>query len=279
MYDMQVFGVERLEDRLLLAVNVTQNGGNLVIEGDASDDTIAIVGLDDGDVRVIADTDGDGGFEYLDYSGVRNVHISGGDGDDAVVAFGADIEGDLTIDGGDGDDVLTLRAGFIDLHEVGGNVLLEGGDGYDRVHVSGFDIDGKLTIDTGDGSSTVTLSNQLHVAGKTTINTGAGDDADHVSIDAYYGDVELGALVINTGGGDDLVEFDASGTSKVTVHGRTDIDMGGANDVLDFYADYGNLIFAGNFSADGGAGDDYFFGVADAMFEGKFKEKNFEYVS
>jgi hypothetical protein len=42
MHDLTIYGLERLEDRLLLAVNITQNGGHLIITGDGNDEIIHV---------------------------------------------------------------------------------------------------------------------------------------------------------------------------------------------------------------------------------------------
>jgi hypothetical protein len=59
MLDTQIFGLERLEDRTLLAVNVTQNGAKLTITGDDHDNGVGIFD-DSGGIRVRVDVDADG---------------------------------------------------------------------------------------------------------------------------------------------------------------------------------------------------------------------------
>jgi hypothetical protein len=281
MSDVQIFGVERLEDRLLMAVNITQNGVNLIIEGDADYDLIRVIGTGEGEVTVYADTDGDGYADVGCYSGVNQVLVNAGDGNNVVIVSDLDIDGNLTVNGGDGTDTIRIERGLYAVNDIGGNVSLDtggSGSGLESVFVSDANIDGKLTIDTGAGRSFVRLQGELDVAGKTSIDTGAGDDRVDITPEGDH--TELGDLVISTGSGDDSVFFEPASGADVTIQGRTDIDLGTGDDFLEISlsAD-ANLTFAGNFSADGGDGDyDIFYNVGDAAFEGKFTERNFEYV-
>jgi hypothetical protein len=222
---------------------------------------------------------------------VKHIRVSTGDGDDEVIAYGLDIDGHLTVDGGNGDDLVALTGLYGHYtNDIGGNVSVNTGGGDDQVLIAGADIDGKLTISTGDGYDGVYVGDgffiysdiggfyadtdgAVNVDGKTLIDTGADDDS--LFIGGINDAVELGDLVITTGGGDD---FNAI-FGDTTIGGRTDISLGAGNDSLDNDVVYGDLTFAGNFSADGGAGDYDFFGDAgDAVFGGKFTHKNFEYV-
>ncbi len=54
MPDTQIFGLERLEDRTLLAVNVTQSGAKLTITGD-NDDSAVFLYDEAGGVHVFVD--------------------------------------------------------------------------------------------------------------------------------------------------------------------------------------------------------------------------------
>jgi hypothetical protein len=274
MREMQVFGVERLEDRLLMAVNITQNGNVLVIEGDAADERIEVLGTGEGEVSVYVDADGDNIPEFVlygEYSGVKHVCVSSGDGDDDIY-LQLDIDGHLTVNGGDGDDKLVV------VSDIGGNVSVDGGDGDDYVVIAVAEIDGKLTIDTGDGFDDVYLSGGVDVDGKTLIDTGAGDD--RVLVYAYESDIELADLVISTGDGSDRVHI-ASGLADVTIEGRTDIMLGFREDILNMSEGFGGSVnFVGNFSADGGARDDdeFFDDPGDAFFGDKFTLKDFESI-
>jgi hypothetical protein len=276
----EVFGVERLEDRLLMAVNITQNGVNLVITGDADDDLITIVGTGDGEVTVFADTDSDGhADDYLgEYSGVKHIRVSLGNGDDDIRAYGVDIAGHFTIDGGNGNDRVAVSEGFFGPNDLGGNVSVDTGDGDDQVYIAGTEIDGKLTIDTGDGSDLVFVGDafytdgEVDVDGKTSISAGADDDV--VVIGGLDDDVRLGDVVLTAGEGDDYVLFRAA-YGDTTIEGRTDINLGSGDDYLSVYEGVGggSVNFLGNFSADGDAGHDEF--DIDAFFGGKFTVKDF----
>jgi hypothetical protein len=280
---------------------VTQNGVNLVVTGDAADDFILIQSSGDGEVSVQADTNDDGVLEYLEYSGVKHIRVTTGDGDDDIIALGLDIDGHFTVDTGNGADLVALSA-FGDPNHIGGNVSVSTGAANDEVFIAGVEIDGKLTIGTGDGddyvaigdgfyaysdilSLSITTNGDVDVDGKTTIETGNGFDFVSIGGEIEEDDVTLGDLVINTGAGDDFVEFNAfydsvyGEATYVTVEGRTDINLGAGDDLLDIDADYGYLTFEGNFSADGGAGDDVFDDLDDAVFGGKSTLKNFESIS
>ncbi len=294
MNDMQVFGMERLEDRLLMAVNVTQTGSHLLVKGDDADNLIGIVGVGDGEVYVLIDEDGDGDMDlYGLYSGIKSVSIWGDDGDDDVLVYGLEIDGNLTVDAGDGADGVLVSEDYIGPSDIE-NVAINSGDGNDHVFLAGIEIDGKLTIDSGSGNDFggldgdqgffsdildryVLADGDVDVAGRTLINT--GDGYDYVGVGAAYYDVELGDLVIRTGAYHDFVSlgpFGPPGSSFVRVNGRTDINLGAGDDDV-ICAGYGvYFMFVGDFNADGGAGnDDLANQIFNASFGGKVTIKSF----
>src|SRR5262245_31074437 len=136
MPDTQIFGLERLEDRVLLAVNVTQNGAKLTITGDDLVNGVTLSN-DSGGIHVYIDEDGDGtlDFDYI-YYGVENIKINLKGGDDEVFIFGITIEQSLTIDTGAGDD-LVVFSNVEDLNEIDGNVTITTGAGDDEVVLAG----------------------------------------------------------------------------------------------------------------------------------------------
>jgi hypothetical protein len=88
MQEMTVYGLERLEDRVLLAVDVTLNKkGVLTITGDDDYNTIELFEYA-GDLIVAIDEDSDGTFDQyfdVDIDFVKKININTYGGDDAVV--------------------------------------------------------------------------------------------------------------------------------------------------------------------------------------------------
>jgi hypothetical protein len=273
MQDYAIFGVERLEDRLLLAVNVTQSGATLNITGDGNDEHIEVHN-DGGGIVVVVDEDNDGTAEdYLYYYGVRNISIKTNGGNDEVFISDLDIDGNLTIDTGAGEDFARIDAqaynfgSYYGAISVGGNVTIKTGDDYDEVWVGETYIDKNLTINTGtddDGAEILLFGGffgdyDLDVYGSTKITTGAGDDL--VSIGAYDGyDVTFHKqLKIDLGGGDsDEVDIDAYDDGEMDFFGNVEITGGSGDDVINIYVyDTSELTFHKQLKVDLGGGGAY----------------------
>jgi hypothetical protein len=91
MSDIQIFGLERLEDRTLLAVNIKLSGAKLTITGDDYDNAVAL-NDDSGGIRVRVDENIDGTFDIDNiYYGVENIKIVLKGGDDEVGVGGITI--------------------------------------------------------------------------------------------------------------------------------------------------------------------------------------------
>src|SRR5262245_48152552 len=104
MNELTIFGLERLEDRVLLAVNISQNGDTLTITGNGNDENITLHD-DNGGVRVHVDEDGDGAEDFAyTYYGVVNIKVDTKGGDDYVSATDLSISGTLEIKTGAGYD-------------------------------------------------------------------------------------------------------------------------------------------------------------------------------
>jgi hypothetical protein len=198
-----MFTLERLEDRMLLAAQVSQVGGTLTITGDNGDDALIVVGTGGpGQVEVLADTDGDGLADDSlgSFTGVKNLTINTKGGDDDVAVVNAGLSGNVSINTGAGNDTAMVLDSLI-----GGNATFNTGNGTDIASL------GSLEFGTG-------------VGGKVTINTGAGNDG--VSL---YNLTLYGPLSVNTGGGQDYVELHEASVSlsdPVTLNG------GGGTDYL-----------------------------------------------
>ncbi len=303
MNELTIFGLERLEDRLLLAVNITQNGGNLIITGDGNDEIIHLTD-DGGGVRVRVDEDGGGVDIDETYFGVVNITINTNGGEDYVAASDLNLDGNLTINTGADDDVAYLGyeadafgSGYYGYVDIGGKVTIITGDGYDDVTIDATDVGKDLSINSGDQDDTVILFADLgntYVGGQTSIDSSAGDDI--VALAAYNGyDLELHSnLTINTADGEDIVAIgDEDG--DVSVGGHTSISTGAADDIIVIYGNYdyavvlnknltintaggedivviggedGDTSIGGNTKIDTGADDDIV-DLSDTVFDGK----------
>lgn len=126
---MSCYQMEQLESRLMLAASVDfRNQGTLVIRGDAADDTIEVVGKGaTGAVEVRWDADGDGAVDQVrNYTGVKNITIRGGAGNDDIAIEDVQIAGNLKIFGNKGDDYGTIEGSTI-----GGRTNFNGQQGQD----------------------------------------------------------------------------------------------------------------------------------------------------
>ena len=239
--------VERLEDRTLLSGNVLVElvGGDVVITGDAQDNSVAI-SIVDGNVRV---------------HGLSGTQINGSADPFVLVANGSTLNADVVAHLGAGNDTLIIAPGIV----FGGRVHLDGGAGDDDIGLESAALAGTLTIRTGEGDDGVNLVNLtaqdgVHiqnesgellvnidggtVAGEFGIHSGSGDAdivLDSVTveraaiiktlrgttnvaiIDGDFGD----QLAILTGTGDDFVFIDPT-----TVDSTTRVNLGAGVDSL-----------------------------------------------
>jgi hypothetical protein len=274
MPDVQIFGLERLEDRLLLAVNIKQSGAKLTITGDDLDNLVALYD-EAGGIRVLVDEDGDGTID-LDaiYYGVENIKVSLKGGNDEVFVAGITIEQGLTIDTGSGDDLVVFTDYFY-LNEIDGSVSITSGDGDDDVLVAGVEITGNLTINTGNGEDYVAVGDDApyssdiyffagetegytEVRGNTVINTGNHDDEVNIQPDDGETYVEFrGHLTVNTGAGDDEVYIGGEGAdADLHVHGNFSVQLGAGDDYVEIDNEDYYTRFYGKVVINGGGGFD-----------------------
>jgi hypothetical protein len=282
MNDLTIFGLERLEDRVLLAVNIKQSGGNLTITGNGNDETIHIHNEGNG-IRVHVDEDG-GGEDFSEYYyGVVNIKIDTKGGDDYVAASYLSISGtldiktgagydlvyvgpeadpfngyygdvsigkDLKIDTGSHDDEVFVGADAYDT-EIGGNLVIKTQGGDDYVYVFAYDgqtleVGKDVKIDTGGGYDDARVVafpySEIDINGKLEIKTGANDDQVFVGAEGF---LSIGKdLHIDTGGGS------SSGEDEVVVYA-------GAYD-----GSYGLIEVGGNVHINTHNSDDLVFVVA-----------------
>jgi hypothetical protein len=280
MSDLQIFGLERLEDRTLLAVSVVQNGAKLTITGDDYDNAVLLYD-DAGGIHVHVDYDIDGTPEIdATYFGVESIKIVLKGGDDEVGVAGISIEQGITIDTGTGDD-LVVFTNYFDYNEIDGSVSMTTGDGDDDVLFAGSYVTGNLTINTGNGEDYVGigdyagddedvysdyLEDYVHahgyteIRGNTVINTGANDDDVQIQpfgAEGFAGEVEFrGHLTINTAAGDDDVDFGGNYDSDLHVHKNFSLQLGAGDDELDIDNNDYSTRFYGKVIINGGAGYD-----------------------
>jgi hypothetical protein len=258
--------LERLEDRLLMAVNISQVGGTLTITGDANDESIHVGDYGDG-VRVTVDEDGDFEPEFYEvYYGVSNITINTGNGDDQVGVSDLTIGGNLTINTGTGDDIVFIdhyNGVIVGLDSDGentiyGNVKVNVGAGNDVVRLADSAIGGNVSIDGGIGSDRVRVGQPefsgVFVSGDVTIDTGAGlDIVALLATDHSYIEID-GDLTIRTGTNYDVVQISSDPLGLgVEVNGETTIDLGAGDDRIGFG---GDIDFNGVFALRAGDGND-----------------------
>jgi hypothetical protein len=185
---------EKLEDRKLLAVSVTQKGTTLNVVGNNANDNVEIDGIAPG---VVVVTDNSTGLSTL-HIGVRNINVDTKGGQDVVVVGG--------------------NTAFLDLG--GGTLKINTGDNNDFVAVTGL-ANSALTIDTGKGTDVALVVNSL-VVGKATVNTGSEDDIVVFDTVIFANDVS-----VDTGSGVDLFAAD-----NISVSGNLTVKLGSGNDFL-----------------------------------------------
>jgi hypothetical protein len=245
MNELTIFGLERLEDRVLLAVNIKQSGGTLTITGSGEDETIHIHNYDGG-VRVRVDDDGDGAEDfYADYFGVVNIKIDTKGGDDHVDASDLSIGGTLDIKTGAGYDQVHIGPysdpfsnGYYGGVSIGKDLKIDTGSDDDEVYVGAYDaydtdIGGKLEIKTQGGDDDVYVrainGATLDVDKDVKIDTGGGEDEVHVN-PLNYSEIDIdGTLEIKTGADDDAVFVGAEGFLYVGKDLRIDTGPGSSS--------------------------------------------------
>lgn len=212
---------EGLEQRVMLAASI-DGDGNLTVDGTAGDDIILAASVAPGTVLLLANSPGalDGstggtavasppGTLAFAYTGVNNVTINAGDGNDVVLATsaaGTQFEGELNINLGDGAANLAVvsnaTVGTVGQQEA---LRIFGGAGTDLAVVDTSVLNEDLNIRT-DGATDIVAVQNTVVRNDAEIFTGDGDDL-----------LVVGPLAIGTG------EF---------TEDNLDIDMGNGNDVV-----------------------------------------------
>jgi hypothetical protein len=229
---------EGLESRLAMAGNVAAAvvGPDLILTGDVLDNQIELRDLGGGAYQVV---------------GLGGTTVNGA----AAQVFGG-VAGKIQATMNRGNDTILIDEVF----SAPGNMDLNMGDGHDRVLFYGpaagsIKIAGNLNVQTGTGNDIVRINGTSVLKGAT-FDTGTEND----SLGAHLLSVE-GDLGILTRAGDDVVALNRS-----LVRGSTRIDTAEGKDDLRIGA---GSMFVGSFSANMGAGND-FFRLADTTFRSQF---------
>lgn len=166
------FSVERLEQRKMMAADVSVSGSTLHIKGDSTDEYIQVAGTgSEGSVFVRQNN------EDTFFNGIRNVKVDLRGGDDRLIVAGIQIENDLHVKMGDGADYFLLSVeppvtDFIDV-VIGDDVIVDmGNDVRDEIHWRTKDGVGQL-IAVGDdvtlrGAASVYMRGYGKVDGRST---------------------------------------------------------------------------------------------------------------
>jgi hypothetical protein len=210
---------ENLESRQLLAGDVLVNvvRGDLVIQGDAADNDIAITAGTERGTFVVTGLngttvhqEGQSPANEVTVSGMRrDVRINLGDGNDAVSLADANVRGNVTIRGGAGDDEIAIDETSID-----GRLAIDAGTDDDTVNL-GSAPDAGTTLSDGNGS----LEGPLQVRNGIHVELGSGNDM--VSLDRATTRAGIG---VHGGLGDDTIGASLTTSKVLAITGGEGID-------------------------------------------------------
>lgn len=239
-------GFEQLENRELMAVDISVVRGDLYIKGTAAGE-IAIVDLGDGTLQITQEGAAEDGsdivtvqsgvtddiFIRLDSDGsetndavsidltegsvaVDQIFASLGAGDNSFSILGGTVGGSVAYSGRSGVDTVSIAAGVV----IEGNLLASLGDGDNSLSLDGS-IDRSLGVKGGTGSDTVSLGRDSLVTGLAMLLLSDGDNSIDVS-----GEVDRG-LCIQTGSGDDTLTL----TESALVEGSVRAQLGDGSNI------------------------------------------------
>lgn len=248
--------IERLEDRMLLAGNVTvaiNGAGDLIVQGDGDDNVVKIEIHSDGFVEA---TPFDG--TTVDDSGLAGSLVTGDvtanmrGGDDQLYIVGPELSpgggwtqipvNDVNISSGSGNDLAFV--GGIDAGvSITGDVKINSGSGNDYAAVNHSAIEGSVLISGSGGNDFAGL--WTSVANEFEFRGGAGDDTAMITESGTFEQMEL-----ILGGGDNSVTMENSAAAGLRISsnsGNDTVDMdlfnakysdvtiltGGKNDSID----------------------------------------------
>ena len=254
---------------------VTASDGNNSVDGGDGDDVLVLHGSGGNDTFVL---DGTGSShihpngDRIDFSNLETISIEGSAGSDSVTldgTLGGSGLTDVVVDGGGGNDYVDLTGSDLRLDATGGsgndtlvggeaNDILRGGSdndvltghgGVDQIFgksgndtINWYDDNGSDTVDGGTGDDTLLVGKtepvlDLHVAvaGMTTsLTAGEGGNAlievSSGSLDDMLTVTGVESVVVAGDDGNDIVVVGALGDTDVT---RVTGDLGGGHDIFD----------------------------------------------
>jgi hypothetical protein len=241
--------VESLEDRTVPAaiLNSTLVNGTLTITAVNSnvfgenDQVITIQGNGAGAFNIA--TNGDlRGPAAASPTGVTNIKLNLGAGNDKVTIIDADLAGTLTVLGGTGNNSVFLNG----TDNQFGNISIVNGMGIDLFQAdAAIAVTGNLTVNNGHGDTKFLLNADTEIGGNLSlINTGG--------IDIFTSKAKLdvnGNLTMNNGAGTVRLTFDG----ETDIGGNFSVVNGYGGDTTDFN---GQLKIAGNLSLNYGTSND-----------------------
>lgn len=229
--------MERLEYRQMMAGDVLVNvvDGNLIVEGDAAANQVAITagpepgsylvrGLDGTNIRRPAAEVSPPLSETVVKGVTGSARIALGAGDDRLVLANVGFQGDVSIHMGEGNDGVAIMPppGSV---RIGGALNVSTGEGNDRVHIDQGSVGGPLNIETGGGNDAVRLGHRSPVVEPTIalaltdsdatvppalrvmrgINVNLGSGNDEINADAVFAG---NGVSVNAGEGSDAIRID-----------------------------------------------------------------------
>lgn len=264
--------VAALESRRLLSGNVQVSlspSGNLVITGDAADNSI---GINDDGTNITIQESGGGTVNgqssvSIPTASVHKVSVNGNDGNDQIGIFGlgqtGPATGNLSIDGGSGDDAVFMFfstiSGTTEFEGGSGNdyyldassthmkqATYEGGSGDDQIQLSDCTMNDTVSVDSGSGNDIVTLDNPNPEVGlyKKGVQVVTGAGADRVEV--IFSKFQAG-LSVETGIGNDVAFF-----NNTRISGNLRLNTGGGDDSISLLFNR----FGGEVRVNGGSGND-----------------------
>lgn len=196
-------------------VTTTLSKGKLKITADASGSVIHLFGAGFGALTMTVD-----GVPAGEFSGVRDIDVKCGSGNDTLDAFAIQIGGNLRAKMGDGNDIVLLAA-------------VDSPTGKPLVVCGKVDVD--LGGDTGDSigiapitTSAVYLMSDVTIRGATFIGIDGGGTAPTLE----PADIVIGGKLRTVRTGGDPGQIESTKLDDVLVGGETKLDFGNAKDEL-----------------------------------------------
>lgn len=264
-------GIESLEDRRLLAGNITATfvGGNLVLRGDAADNAVTISQTAANKISVLGKSDSgsattiNGLAGPVIFTGTLNsidADLAGGNDQFLVGNNSADVNklndeilfgragsfsglasartivnNNITFRGGDGFDSVAILA------DVGGGIFAYLGANNDGVGVQGSTVKGSIVLEGGAGAQSTFLVRNTTVTSQVVINGGLG--ASRVVVGAG----SAAGITINAREGNDSIEVSSSNVGNNVVVSA----LGGNDSIL-----VSGSMIGGSLRVSSGIGDD-----------------------